>query len=128
VASRYARGADFERALRKALESFPCVAFTMRAAGSHGKVDVLALRKSYQHRGRDAALFQCKTGGVITVEERNQLGRIAHATKMTAAVVSKAGARPIVVWPIDKNGNYTTDSPLELGPFLDSYMGWSSGG
>lgn len=59
--TNYARGAAFERRVVAKLEAagWLCV----RAAGSHGVADVVALRGTYN--GTRVMLIECKTGGVI---------------------------------------------------------------
>ena len=67
--THYDSGADFEREVKADLEARGY--YAVRAAGSHGKVDVLAY-----HMG--IALFiQCKKGGVFPKEERLSLVHVA---------------------------------------------------
>ena len=67
--TRYDSGADFEREVKADLEARGY--YAVRAAGSHGKTDVLAY-----HMG--IALFvQCKKGGDFPKEERLSLVHVA---------------------------------------------------
>ena len=75
--SRYARGADFERRVKKDLEVHGYLA--VRSAGSHGAVDIMAV-------GPDSILLiQCKLKGVISPADRAEL--VALAEKYDAEAV-----------------------------------------
>ena len=78
-ASPYRRGRDFERAVRGQLERRGY--FVMRAYGSKGKIDLLAVGKD-----RPALFIQCKRRGEIGSAEWNEVYEIATA----------AGGWPIV--------------------------------
>lgn len=67
--SQYRRGADFERSLKKYLESLGY--FVVRSAGSKGPVDLVAF-------GHDGIFFiQCKLTGKISAAEQKKLDDLA---------------------------------------------------
>lgn len=102
--SRYSRGADFERVVKRDLERRGYLAY--RSAGSHGAADVIALCE-----GHMAILVQCKTNGRICPGDRTELlgeARIAGAVPMLASksksriiyqIVGLAGVVPTKVEP-----------------------------
>ena len=67
--SQYRRGADFERALKKHLESKGY--FVVRSAGSKGPVDLVAIGT-----GAEVIFIQCKIGK-ISQKELTALGELA---------------------------------------------------
>jgi Holliday junction resolvase len=69
--TNYARGADFERRVGKALSEHGYEVF--RAAGSHGKADLCAVKPG------QVLLVQCKRNGEIAREEWNELVRLRQA-------------------------------------------------
>jgi Holliday junction resolvase len=79
----YARGADFER---KVLADLALNGYrVLRAAGSHGKADVIALKMG------EVVLVQCKlTGpGGVRPAEWNALHELAEAVGATALIASR---------------------------------------
>jgi Holliday junction resolvase len=82
VANRnYNRGAAFERAVKKQLESDGF--YVVRAAGSHGLVDLLAINVD------EVRLIQCKIGGAISEEDRDNLADLAEWCKAKAYLVQR---------------------------------------
>lgn len=78
--TRYARGADFERETRDVLLALGF--WTMRAAGSHGKVDVLAIRPE------SLLLIQCKIDGKCSPAERKEVIRVAGLNPLGIPLVA----------------------------------------
>jgi len=82
--THYARGAAFERRVRKELEDDGW--FVVRSAGSRGAVDLIALRE----RGNvlRVQLISCKLNGYVPPTERKQLlelkQRLPHAEVVVA--------------------------------------------
>ena len=76
--SRYSKGADFERAVVADLVAHGYHA--IRAAGSHGIADIVALRDDIE-----PWLVQCKTDGRMGPKDRGAL----------AGVCEKVGAIPV---------------------------------
>lgn len=79
--TRYATGVAFEREVRAFLEAegYWCI----RAAGSHGKVDVLALKPGQM------LMVQCKRNGTCPPAERTELRRIAALVDAVPLVASR---------------------------------------
>lgn len=69
MGSQYRRGADFERALKKYLESKGM--FVVRSAGSKGPVDLVAFD------GHDRYFIQCKLSGKIGAAAIKALSQLA---------------------------------------------------
>ena len=67
--TNYRRGADFERRVCVDLTSYGWASF--RSAGSRGVADVLGIRPG------EVALIQCKTDGMISLAEWNNLWELA---------------------------------------------------
>lgn len=81
-ATNYSRGARFER---KVAESLRADGFwVLRAAGSHGKADLIALKPG------QVVLVQCKLSGPggVRPAEWNELWEMASAVDATAVVAS----------------------------------------
>ena len=78
--SNYRRGADLERSARRFCDEQGAL-FTMRAAGSHGKVDVLAIFPD------QTKLIQAKIDGRLSREDREAL--VGLATNLTEATGMK---------------------------------------
>lgn len=79
MGSQYRRGADFERALKKHLESLGM--FVVRSAGSKGPVDLVAFD------GQQCYFIQCKLTGKISPKalvELEQLAQLHDATGVMA--------------------------------------------
>jgi len=69
VKHAYAKGRGFEwEVMRFIRNGFPLV---VRSAGSHGAVDVVAIRQG------EAWLIQCKVDGSISPEERDELLKLS---------------------------------------------------
>lgn len=79
--NRYAKGANFERALARALRSRGI--WVIRSAGSKGPADLIAWC------GGRKALIQCKVGGGASPLEVQALRAAARALGSTAWVVSR---------------------------------------
>lgn len=78
--TQYSRGADFERKVKKDLQAHGW--FVVRAAGSHGPVDLTA-----QAPGPIVAWVQCKRDGVMSLADRRALVILSltfHATPVLA--------------------------------------------
>lgn len=114
MASNYARGAAFEYRVRDALVrlGYPLV---IRAAGSHGLVDLIAL-----HPAR-ILLVQCKRNGQCPPAERVELEQLADALcegiwnfvpVLAAAPKPRAGIR----WSLVENGQPVHDPDLRPRP------------
>jgi Holliday junction resolvase len=68
--TQYERGANFERRVKRWLEGQGY--FCVRSAGSKGPVDLVAVGPY------ETVLVQCKKGGRMSPEERNELLRLKH--------------------------------------------------
>lgn len=79
--TRYDGGRAFEYEVRAFLEAegYWCI----RAAGSHGKVDVLALKTG------QILMVQCKRNGVCPPAERTELRRIAALVNAIPLIASR---------------------------------------
>lgn len=73
--TNYARGANFERQVKADLEGRGY--FVIRAAGSHGIVDLVAFPPSPID---DPLFIQCKINGKISPDDRAELYRVARRT------------------------------------------------
>lgn len=80
--NRYRTGANFERALARALRSRGI--WVIRSAGSKGPADLIAWY------GERKALIQCKAGGSVSPLEVQALRAAARALGGTGWVVSKS--------------------------------------
>lgn len=85
--SNYSRGANFERRVQKYFESSGWL--VIRSAGSHSLIDLVALK------GGEVQLIQCKTDGVLSVAERQQLEELARETRCQIFLFSRNGKRMI---------------------------------
>ena len=81
--TNYSRGANFERQVRTDLENRGW--FVIRAAGSHGIVDLVA----FPPNPRPTWFIQCKIGRRISPKERKKLGEIAMSTSCYAILASR---------------------------------------
>lgn len=79
--SNYSRGAKFERRVQDYFEKAGY--FVIRSAGSHSLIDLVALK------GGEVQLVQCKTDGVISVAERQQLQELARETRCRVYLFSR---------------------------------------
>lgn len=78
---KYAKGANFEREVQQLF--IEAGFYAVRSAGSHGKVDVVAV-------GRARTYFiQCKTNGEIASVEWNTLLTVANEVGAVAVIASK---------------------------------------
>ncbi|MDD3984058.1 MAG: hypothetical protein PHU54_09000 [Candidatus Omnitrophica bacterium] len=84
--THYEAGRRFEYAVMHDLKErgYYCV----RAAGSHSKIDVFAVK------GDIALLIQCKANGVITPTEWDTLFDLCRAPNFLPIVASKDGGKP----------------------------------
>ena len=89
--SKYAKGANFEREIVKDLRSrgYWCI----RAAGSHGKVDVLAIKLHQKEIFPRILMIQAKTDGRISLAEWNE---VYHTAKALCCVPILACCIPIL--------------------------------
>lgn len=85
--TRYATGANFERLVRRQLESQGC--FAVRSAGSHGPVDVLAITPD-----GEPLFIQCKLKGAITKSDKSSLVELANKYHAKAYLAQKAKGGP----------------------------------
>lgn len=86
--NNYARGAAFENKVKAALEKDGW--YAVRAAGSHGLTDVIALRGYAHDCAHDVLFIQCKTGKArMTKAEKIELHKTAE----------RHNATPILAWP-----------------------------
>lgn len=77
--TQYRRGADFERAVRIALQNDGYV--VVRSAGSKSKIDLLGIKPG------QCLFVQCKINGLCPPAERTELRRLAdliHAVPLVA--------------------------------------------
>lgn len=72
--TNYSRGANFERTVKADLEGQGY--FVVRSAGSHGAVDLLALRLD------DQLAVQCKINGKMTPNDRKKLLAVANVCRL----------------------------------------------
>lgn len=79
--SQYRRGAEFERSAKRALQEQGF--FVVRAAGSHGPADLVAMRRDMWF------LIQCKLGGELSGHEAEILVELADAVGCRAALCGK---------------------------------------
>lgn len=78
MATNYSRGADFERRVMKLLEDRGY--FCVRSAGSHGAVDIVAMRGPVMGGPPGwRLLIQCKRHGVISPADRAQFVELAQS-------------------------------------------------
>jgi len=81
MTTNYRRGADFERELARRLEYW-CGAFVVRAAGSHGPCDLVAVPDSRSRRkdawlfGRQVLLIQARADGAGRTSAWNALEEV----------------------------------------------------
>jgi Holliday junction resolvase len=80
--SLYARGANFERKVKKELETDGW--FVVRSAGSKGVADLVAVNQ------KGVPMFvQCKLSGIITKQEVATLEEFAHKYHARAFIAEK---------------------------------------
>jgi Holliday junction resolvase len=94
------KGADFERRVKRHLKRQGwCV---IRAAGSRGPVDLVAIRRD-GHGGSEVRLIQCKVGSPhFTLNDWSRLEQIALETGATAWLACRGPASegyPIILKP-----------------------------
>lgn len=89
MASRYARGSNFERRVKRHYEDRGF--FVIRAAGSHGPVDLIAISKL------QTMLIQCKLDGAASLADRERLANLAYTLDAQALIISRDGAHRLVV-------------------------------
>ena len=80
--SNYTKGANFERLVKKQLETDGC--FVVKSGGSRGKVDLLAINKL-----GEKLFIQCKLHGIISNSEKDALLQLALEYSARAFVVEK---------------------------------------
>lgn len=85
VNKQYVSGSNFERRVKKEYIQHGWIA--LRAAGSHGIVDVIAVK------GGIIELIQCKTGGVISTEDLMELVNAAEIAGGTPKVAYRVGRK-----------------------------------
>ncbi len=93
----YRRGADFERRVAAHLRGEGWL--VVRAAGSHGACDLVALRSNGEG-GCEVRLVQCKVGPHFSLVHRAALCSAARAVGATAwlAFRGKTPGRHAIVW------------------------------
>jgi Holliday junction resolvase len=90
--TNYSRGADFERKVKADLQANGW--FVIRAAGSHGPVDLTA-----QAPGPTIAWIQCKRDGKMSLVDRRALQDLAKAFDATPILAYKDdGIRYAHIW------------------------------
>jgi Holliday junction resolvase len=82
MATRYSRGRQFEYRVRDDLRERGCL--VVRAAGSKGKVDLLAVLPLTDESPGEILLVQCKRDTWGTPAERTELCRLAEVYGATA--------------------------------------------
>jgi len=85
--SNYSRGANFERRVQRYFLKLEY--FVVRSAGSHTLIDLVALKAG------EVKLIQCKTDGVLSRVEREQLQELAQQTGCQVMMISREGRRMI---------------------------------
>ena len=85
--TRYTRGRAFEYRVRDDLRARGCL--VVRAAGSKGKVDLLAVLPLTDENPGEILLVQCKATGWGTPSERAELCRLAEVYGGRAILASK---------------------------------------
>lgn len=95
----YSIGAAFERRVKADLEELGY--FVVRSAGSHGPADLVALKKE-ENGTTKVMLCQCKTGGVISKSEREELIQTAEKAGAVATVVSRGYRNAIIYTEVKK--------------------------
>jgi Holliday junction resolvase len=83
--TQYQRGYRFELLVKKKWEDRGY--WVIRAAGSHGKADLVALI----HDGDQCLVYlvQCKLKGVISLQDREELAKLANDLHCTAVLAYK---------------------------------------
>ena len=88
----YARGAAFEREVKKALE---LLGFSVvRSPRSAGAFDLLAVRRG------ETLMIQCKKHGACAPEEWDRLLSLARAQGAVAIIAARAARQPLKLWKI----------------------------
>lgn len=86
MTTNYRRGRDFEYRCRRALEqTWP---YVLRSAGSHTKIDLLALKRNHV-----PVAVQCKRDGRLAVDEWNRFYELC---------TTQIGAFPVLACAEDK--------------------------
>lgn len=115
MASRYRAGADFERRVKEHLLANGAM-FVVRAAGSHGPVDLVAFYPPdsptspvYRPDIERLEFVQCKKHGAISKADRWALIELAAACG-AVPVLAKAGPRgtPVVFQVLGRAGQGKT--------------------
>jgi len=84
--NNYARGANFERQVKADLEKRGYL--VIRAAGSHGIMDLVAFRARWTDEGA-IWFIQAKTNGKMSPAERRELFESAFPRNAWAVIVSR---------------------------------------
>lgn len=95
----YALGRNFERTTRSRLER--CGFFVLRAYGSKGRVDLLAVAKD-----RPVLFVQCKRRGEIGSEEWNALFLLAEQHGAWAVLATKLSERTMGFFRLEGEREY----------------------
>ena len=85
--SNYDIGRKFEGRVKRHYESEGW--FVIRSAGSHSLIDLVALRSG------EVVLIQCKTDGVLSPLEREQLRTLASVSLCQVVMISREGRRMV---------------------------------
>lgn len=119
----YRLGRDFERSIRGRLERRGY--FVMRAYGSKGKADLLAVGPVCVEHRISALFIQCKRRGDIGSREWNEVWDLAQTFDGWAVVTMKLSERTVGFYRIDapreprKPGRpWTMFDPADLGELL----------
>jgi Holliday junction resolvase len=107
VTNHYARGSDFERAIKAALEDDGY--FVVRSAGSKGKVDLVAVKPG------QLLFVQAKINGLCPPAERAELLRVA----------ARAEALPIVAYKGTEGRRRPIRYRLLTGPGPKEFIDWT---
>ena len=97
--SPYARGRDFEAAVRGQLERRGY--FVLRSYGSKGKIDLLATGQTCVYRSISGLFIQCKRTGDIGSKEWNEVYEIAVAAAGWPVIAFRPTARTTAYYRID---------------------------
>jgi Holliday junction resolvase len=95
--TQYSRGADFERKVKADLQANGY--FVVRAAGSHGPVDLTA-----QAPGPIVVWVQCKRDGKMSLVDRRALVQLSYAFHATPILAFKDDDGDIKYSELDGDG------------------------
>lgn len=93
--SKYQAGYRFELSTKKQWEERGY--WVIRAAGSHGKADLVAIKKD-PPKYTEVYLIQCKTKGKISLQERKDLAELAHSLGAVGIIAFKNERKYEEIW------------------------------